>query len=202
MGIPVFSLSLAARSREGNRLPFSIRQSVGLLVPVSSASAERDSGGLCVSRYFLSGCSIVERGYHIGNNSSIRDGSKVSTAGNDKTMGGFIVSAMVTRIGPKRPKKLYIAEWRELRGLTQEQLADRIDATKATISRYETGARVVGGKVLPALAHALNLEVPDLYRHPDRPSADELLRHAPVEVQERAIDVIRAMLGKNTPRAS
>jgi transcriptional regulator with XRE-family HTH domain len=52
---------------------------------------------------------------------------------------------MTTKRPPKLPpgrrqwRKNFIREWREFRGLTQEQLAERIARTKATVSRIETG---------------------------------------------------------------
>lgn len=38
---------------------------------------------------------------------------------------------------PAQRRRTFIAEWREFRGMTQEVLADRLDTTKATISRIE-----------------------------------------------------------------
>lgn len=100
---------------------------------------------------------------------------------------------MVTRIGPKRPHRLFIAEWRQERGLSQEQLAERINSTKATISRYEKGVRRVGAEAMAALNEALQA---DIRRNPATPSADELLRNASPEVREQAIRVIEALVAK------
>lgn len=38
---------------------------------------------------------------------------------------------------PSQRRRTFIAEWRKFRGLTQEALAERLDSTKATISRIE-----------------------------------------------------------------
>lgn len=100
---------------------------------------------------------------------------------------------MVTRIGPKRPVKLYIAEWREYRGLTQEQLAGRIGSTKSSISRWETGERDLTLGALGAIAEALQCEVADLYRDPNRPSADALLRDADEPTRRQAFRLIEAL---------
>lgn len=103
--------------------------------------------------------------------------------------------AMPTRIGPKRPLRLYIAEWREKRGLSQQTLADRLGASDVTISRWETGKRRPDLNALAAIAEALggNLEVIDLFRHPDQLSTDELLRDQPPEVRNQAVNLIRAI---------
>lgn len=101
----------------------------------------------------------------------------------------------VARIGPKRPRMVYLAEWRESRGLTQKQLADRLGVTDMTVSRWERKTALLNTNVLAAVSEALGIEPQDLYRHPDQPSADALLRGQPAKVQEtaiaRVIDLIR-----------
>lgn len=100
---------------------------------------------------------------------------------------------MATRIGPKGPWLLYILEWREKRGLTQQQLADRVGVSDATIARWERRQRKPDTDAQSALAYALGVEPADLWRHPDRPSADELLRDQPADVVENAFRMLRAI---------
>lgn len=101
---------------------------------------------------------------------------------------------MVTRIGPKKPVKLFIAEWREFRDhMTQEQLAARVGTTKSSISRWESGERDITLGALGAIADALRCEVPDLYRDPNRPSADALLRGLTDTVKKQAFRLIEAL---------
>jgi len=102
---------------------------------------------------------------------------------------------MVARIGPKRPLKVYLTEWREKAGITQKQLGARLEppVSDVTISRYETGERRPDLDALAALAEALDIAPEDLYRHPDQPSADQLLRGQPAEVREEAMKIIRAI---------
>lgn len=102
---------------------------------------------------------------------------------------------MPTRIGPKKPFRLFIAEWREHRKLTQQQLAQRLGTTHTTISRWEQRKRQPDLNAQAAIAEALGIEPFDLRRHPDQPSADALLRGQPTEVQEQAIRLIRALVG-------
>jgi transcriptional regulator with XRE-family HTH domain len=97
------------------------------------------------------------------------------------------------RIGPTTPRRIYIREWREHRELTQQQLADRLDTDKGTISRYERGHRRLDGVVLQDLAYALDVDVPDLYRHPAQPSADALLRDASPQLVSNVISIIEAL---------
>lgn len=100
---------------------------------------------------------------------------------------------MPPRIGPRKPVRLFLAEWRESRGLTQQQLADRLDTSDVTVSRWETGKRKPDEDAKGAICWVLGIEVVDLYRHPDQPSADALLRDQPQDVQDQALRIIAAM---------
>lgn len=101
---------------------------------------------------------------------------------------------MVTRIGPKKPFRLYIAEWREKAGLSQERLAERVGTSKASISRWETGERDPTAKVLAAIAYALDKEVPDLFRDPKRPSADALLTKSSYGQVRKAVKLVKTLV--------
>lgn len=106
---------------------------------------------------------------------------------------------MPARIGPKRPFRLYIAEWRESRNLSQEQLGARIGPrgiSDVTVSRWETGKRKPDLNAQAAIAEALGIHIIDLWRHPDQPSADALLRDQPQEVKDQAIRLIEAIRRK------
>jgi transcriptional regulator with XRE-family HTH domain len=102
---------------------------------------------------------------------------------------------MVTKIGPRQPRRNFLKQWREHRGLTQEQLAARLDTHKGQISNWENGRRDLTFNVQAALAEALEIEPQDLFRDPAQPSADELLRRASPEVRDQALRVIRALVG-------
>lgn len=100
---------------------------------------------------------------------------------------------MPPRIYPKRPPRLFLAEWREQVGLTQQQLGDRLDVSDVTISRWETGQRRPDLDALAAFAEAVGIELQDIYRSPSEESADALLRGQPPEIIEQALKVIKAI---------
>lgn len=100
---------------------------------------------------------------------------------------------MPPRIYPKRLPRLYLAEWRESKGLTQQQLADRLETSDVTVSRWETGKRRPDLNAQEAISEALGIESVDLRRHPSHPSADALLRGQPQEVVDQAIRLIQAI---------
>ncbi len=100
---------------------------------------------------------------------------------------------MASRIYPKRPPRLYLAEWRESKGLTQAQLGARLGVNSVTVSRWETERRSPDLNVLAAISEALGIDISSIYRHPEQPSADDLLRDQPKEVREQALNLIRAI---------
>lgn len=79
---------------------------------------------------------------------------------------------MVTRIRPTGPVAHFLRAWRIARGLTQEELAARLDTNKSVISLWENGRRGMSAEVLTALAEVLDITVPDIFRHPDEATVD------------------------------
>lgn len=66
--------------------------------------------------------------------------------------------------------RTYLAQWREHRGLTRRQLAERLDISEATQSRYESGMIPITLDYLDDCAHELQCSVVDLLsRDPDAP---------------------------------
>ena len=67
------------------------------------------------------------------------------------------------RVGnPKNRLRHFIREWRQYRGLTQETLADRLETTKANISRIENLKQGYTQDFLEACAVALRTEATNL----------------------------------------
>ncbi len=54
--------------------------------------------------------------------------------------------------------------WRELRGYTQRELAEKVGSTQNYISRLETGQRNAGPRITKRLAHALQVDAMELAR--------------------------------------
>lgn len=69
-------------------------------------------------------------------------------------------------------RRTFFKEWRQHRGLSQEQLADRLETSVASISRIESGTQPYTQDVLEALAEALMTDPASLLmRNPDDPEA-------------------------------
>jgi transcriptional regulator with XRE-family HTH domain len=69
-------------------------------------------------------------------------------------------------------QRWFLKEWRTHRGLTQQQLADRLDTTKSVISALENGKQRWNQDIVELAAEALNCEPADLIvRDPTAPDA-------------------------------
>jgi transcriptional regulator with XRE-family HTH domain len=101
---------------------------------------------------------------------------------------------MVARIGSKRPFRVFLREWRDYRGLTQEQVADRIGTTKSSVSRWESSNRVPTLTVMAAYAEALDIELFQIFHDPARPSIDDLLNGASDQQRKTATELVKTLL--------
>lgn len=72
----------------------------------------------------------------------------------------------------RRFRRTYIREWRQHRGLTLEQLADRVDMTASHLSMFERGQRGYAQNTLEALAEALQTDPASLLMR--KPGDDEI----------------------------
>lgn len=75
---------------------------------------------------------------------------------------------------PKRRamRRTFIRQWRAHRGLTLEQLAERLEMTASHLSMLERGQRAYTQETLEALAHALQTDPASLLmRDPSDPEA-------------------------------
>ena len=111
---------------------------------------------------------------------------------------------MASNLRSKRKLLLYVAEWREERGLSQDHLGDRIELEddngkrvrgvgRNTVSRWEIDQKRLNPYKIAAIAEALDLEQEDLYRPPSRPSLDALVKNESDETIAIAIDIVRRL---------
>lgn len=96
------------------------------------------------------------------------------------------------------PRHTFIKKWRKHRGLTQEQLAERLGLTQATIARIERGEISYTQPVLEAMAEALRCEPADLImRDPSQPgSIWSIWDQIPVTQREQAAKVLQTFIKK------
>ena len=105
--------------------------------------------------------------------------------------------------GTAHPKKErivrhYLKQWRKRRGLTQDQLAERVERTRGLIAQYESGQTEMPESMIYALAHALAIDTWDLFKtNPEKEGelvdiTDEL-RGLDEKERSEALGYIRAM---------
>lgn len=98
----------------------------------------------------------------------------------------------VGMIGPKYPNKL--RAWREKREMTQEQLAEAVGCSPASVGHWENGERRLTDKWLPKLAAALKTSSGYIIEtDPDDVSADilEIWSQIPEENRAQALAVLQ-----------
>ena len=99
-----------------------------------------------------------------------------------------------------------IAELRKKQGLTQQQLADKLNLSNKTISKWESGSGSPDISNLPVLAEALGISVDELLKGELKsPESDTSLGSAeeysprkeltPKQKKERAIIALAACIG-------
>lgn len=101
------------------------------------------------------------------------------------------------RIGPRMPVRAYIMQWREAKGLTQQQLGDRLGVDKGTISRWENAERIPNLNVLGAICEALDIQPWAIYRMPGTKSPEDMLAIASEPVRREAAEYIEFLLRKH-----
>lgn len=108
---------------------------------------------------------------------------------------------MGTRRPIKQPtrRRHFIKEWRKFRGLTQQQLADRVETVVSGISQLEGGKQGYSQAMLEALASALSCEPWDLLNVDPSKEGDvvdltRLLKGATPEQKAEAIGYVKGLL--------
>lgn len=87
-----------------------------------------------------------------------------------------------------------IKKWRLVRNMNQEELAERLNTTKQTVSRYEKGERKANQDVLFDLAKILNVSINEFFPKLENDSNNKiktLAAHIDDDVTEEEMDEIR-----------
>lgn len=89
----------------------------------------------------------------------------------------------------------FIREWRKHRGLTQDQLAERVGISKPNLSRLENRKQDYTQSLLEALAEALQCEPADLImRDPSAPEMPWSIWESLKPAQQRqAVELLKAL---------
>jgi transcriptional regulator with XRE-family HTH domain len=107
-----------------------------------------------------------------------------------------MIASMVTHIRKTARARLFIAEWIEHRGLSDEKIANRIGVARETVWKWRNQPRRLDPDKLAALALALDIEPEELWRPPHRVSLDALVKDAPDDLHATAADIVRRLVGR------
>ena len=86
----------------------------------------------------------------------------------------------------------YLREWREHRGWSQRELAERVGIPKSVISRYETGDRRIHLGMLFRIMAALEVRPAQFFAPPGEPSADAVIANESPELRRRIVAMLEA----------
>jgi transcriptional regulator with XRE-family HTH domain len=105
---------------------------------------------------------------------------------------------MASRIASGRQRRpTFIRQWRQHRGLTVRQLAERLKTSAASISRLEMGDQPYSQEVLEAIADALACEPQDLIsRKPGTETMWSLWEQAKPDERETITELARTILNR------
>lgn len=106
-----------------------------------------------------------------------------------------MVANMATRTKIRKgpAAHLYIKEWSDDRGLSDEQIGTKLGVARETVFRWRTEQNRLNPEKIAALAGVLELEPWELYRQPGRRSLDALMKDASDEVANMAFDVVKRL---------
>ena len=93
--------------------------------------------------------------------------------------------------------RCYVREWREHRGLLQEDLAKLTGISESVISRYETGDRRIHLEAQFRLMRALGIMPAQFFSPPGTPSLDAMVAHASPADRARIANIVKAFVAEN-----
>jgi transcriptional regulator with XRE-family HTH domain len=102
----------------------------------------------------------------------------------------------IPRIGQRRKARLYVTEWLKHRGLSDERAAGRLGVSRETIWKWRTQPHRLTTEKMASLASILDIEPEELYRPPNRPSLDALVKDQPADIQDMAADIVQRLVGR------
>ena len=93
-----------------------------------------------------------------------------------------------------KPYRHYLREWREVRGLFQEELAAMVGSSASVISRFETGERHMKIEMQFKLMAALRITPAQFFSPPDQPSLDAMASRATPELRSQLVKMVKAVI--------
>ena len=101
----------------------------------------------------------------------------------------------------KHVTQLYLSAWRKRKGLTQEQLANILNVTKSTVSRWEKGVRHIDMADLQRIAEAFGVDPVALFLAPEDIDSARAIHRFTALLKEIGLERAQALLdGAGAPK--
>lgn len=104
---------------------------------------------------------------------------------------------MVTRAPKPAKRRLFLKEHREDKNISAEVMGERLGIERESVYRHEREQWRVNSIKQAEWAAALGIEPEALWRPPGTVSLDAILRSAPDDVQQMAVDIVQRLIAKH-----
>jgi transcriptional regulator with XRE-family HTH domain len=89
---------------------------------------------------------------------------------------------------------LHIDEWMAFRGLSDEDVAEKLGVARETVWRWSNEQHRLNPDKMAKLAAVLDITAPQLYYPPGRRSIDAILTGADKETHDAAVDIVARLV--------
>jgi transcriptional regulator with XRE-family HTH domain len=100
----------------------------------------------------------------------------------------------------KKNQVLFVAEWLNKDGRSDAEIAGELGVRRETVWRWRNGERGLKDSEKPRLAAVLGIEPDAFYRHPDRPSLDDLMRGQDNDIVQQAAEMLEIFIRNTTAK--
>lgn len=101
---------------------------------------------------------------------------------------------MIARLQPQQIRRIYLREWREHLGLTQEAIAAELGTDKGTVSKWENQKRTINLNMLMELSRVMGIQPGAIFYPPTRPSLDAMVSGLPDEAFDQARKIVETFI--------
>jgi transcriptional regulator with XRE-family HTH domain len=105
---------------------------------------------------------------------------------------------MVIRIRKSAKGHLYVEEWLEHLGISDDALAGRLNIARTSVWRWKNEQHRLSPGKIQQLADALGIKPVQLWSLPTRPSLDALLDDATDEVRQQAAEMLKILVRRSS----
>lgn len=190
--MPSCSLIVTSKSPLGFREPPSIRQTCAREIPSLRASSVCESCGFCAARYSVSGLAMFT--IHRCQSGNMKSSEMLPMGQTTCRVGVDNFAGMATDSDTAQNGPLFLTEWFQYRKVNDEKVALALGIDRTAVWKWRQDQNRLDPEKMRQLAAVLDCEPEDLWRHPDEPSADAILKGASPKDRARALGVLKRLV--------